>query len=389
MRAGGVTTSAVRRCGISLLLSAVACFGGEGTLGGVCERDGDCGGDQVCARSICGLCGDGIAQAGELCFDALQTAAVEAPDVASIARVDMNADGMADVVWADATGLGVALAVEGGFEGASTRTLDVTAVWSGDANGDGVIDLVTRDAASGASLWRVDAMGGLVRVDLDLEPVRGLTHAVVRPEFGIVAAGAQTVTRVEDDGTTMAVGFDDDVTHLITVDSIDADGAPDVLAVVGLRSLIGIAATEEGFEAQPGHQFSTDILDADILDVAAVSWNDDAWGDVVVLFERGQAQVWLSDGQGGFVEGPSAALSLTSSRVLAFDATGDLEPDVLGYGPQTDLRLAIRRGTDFDAAIVLDEGAWRWVAPSRVGTDRFVDLVLSDGTSFAVLEGTP
>ena len=379
----------MRRFGPLLLLPVVACFGGEGTLGGACERDDDCGGDQVCSRSICGLCNDGIAQAGELCFDDPQTTSAQPPDAASLARIDMNADGLADIVWADSAGLGVALASDDGFEAATMRTLDVTAVWSGDADGDGVVDLVTRDAASGASLWRVDAMGELVRADLDLEPVRGLTHVVVRPEFGIVAAGAQTVTRVEDDGTTMAVEFDDDVTHLITVDSVDADGAPDVLAVIGLRALIGIAATEEGFEVQPGHQFSTDILEPDILDVAAVSWNGDAFGDVVVLFDRGQVQVWLSDGQGGFVEGPSTALALTTSRVLAFDATDDLEPDVLGYGPETDLRLAIRRGGGVDSAMVLDEGPWRWVAPSRVGTDRFVDLVLYDGTSLAVLEGTP
>lgn len=389
MEAGGATTPSVRRYGPLLLLSVAACFGGEGTLGGACERDDDCGGDQSCSRSVCGLCDDGIAQAGELCFDDPQVSTAQAPDAASLARIDMNADGVADIVWADAAGLGVALATDGGFEAATMRTLDVTAVWSGDANADGVVDLVTRDAASGASLWRVDAMGELVRVDLDLEPMRGLTHAVVRPEFGIVAAGQRAVTRVEDDGASMAVEFDDDITHLITVDSVDSDGAPDVLAVIGSRSLIGIAATEDAFVAQPGHQFSTDILDSDILDVAAISWNGDAFGDVVVLFDRGQAQIWLSDGQGGFAEGPSVALSLTTSRVLAFDATDDLEPDVLGYGPETDLRLAIRRGAGFDAAIVLDEGNWRWLASSRVGSDRFVDLVLYDGDSFAVLEGTP
>lgn len=392
MEREGATTPLVRRCGsllLLLLLPVAACFGGEGTLGGACERDDDCGADQTCSRSVCGLCDDGIAQAGELCFDEAEAAVAQAPDVASLARIDLNADGVADIVWADSTGLGVALAMGEGFELAPSRTLDVTAVWTGDADGDGVTDLVTRDAAGGANLWRVDAMGELVRAELDLEPLRGLTLAVVRPEFGIVAAGAGTVTRVEDEGTTMAVDFDDDVTHLIAVDSVDTDGAPDVLAVVGRRRIVGIAATTEGFEAQPGHQFSTDILDSDILDVASVSWNGDAFGDVVVLFDRGAAEVWLSDGQGGFVEGPSAALSLNSAAVLAFDATADRQPDLLGFGPQSDLRLAIGRGDAFDTSIVLDDGAWRWVSPSRVGVDRFVDLVVYDGTSFAVLQGAP
>lgn len=372
-----------------LLLCLSACFGGEGTLGGACERDDDCGGEQVCTRSICGLCDDGIAQAGELCLEGPQAAQAEAASVASIAQIDMNADGVPDLVWAAPDGLTVALAADGGFDAPTVRTLDVTAVWSGDANADGVVDLLTRDAAGGATLWRVDAMGELVRFDLDLEPLRGLTSAVVRPEFGVVAAAARTVTRIEDDGTVMPVELDDDVSHLIAVDSVDDDGAPDVLAVTGLRNLVGIAATVEGFEVQPGHQFSDDILDSDILDVAAVSWNGDAFGDVVVLFDRGQAQVWLSDGFGRFVEGPSATLSLSTTRVLAFDVTDDLLADVLGYGPETDLRVAIRRGSGVDSSVVLDDGAWRWVAPMRVGTDPFLDLALYDGSTFAVLGRNP
>lgn len=372
-----------------LLLCLPACYGGEGTLGGVCERDDDCGGDQTCARSICGSCNDGIAQAGELCLEGPQAAEAEAASVVSIAQIDMNADGLPDLVWAVPEGLGVSLASEGGFGPPAVRTLDVTAVWSGDANADGVIDLLTRDAASGASLWRVDATGELVRFDLDLEPLRGLTNAVVRPEFGVVASSARTVTRVEDDGAVMVAELEDDVSHLIAVDSVDGDGAPDVLAVTGLRNLVGIAATVDGFEVQPGHRFSDDILDSDILDVAAVSWNGDAFGDVVVLFERGQTQVWLSDGLGAFVQGPEATLSLTTARVLAFDVTDDLLPDVLGYGPDSDLRVGIRRGSGIDSSVVLDDGGWRWVAPMRIGADPFLDLALYDGNAFAVLGRNP
>ena len=56
----------MRHLGLALLLSTAACFDGEGSLGGACERDADCGGAQSCERSICSLCGDGVAQAGEL-----------------------------------------------------------------------------------------------------------------------------------------------------------------------------------------------------------------------------------------------------------------------------------------------------------------------------------
>jgi hypothetical protein len=45
-----------------------ACFDGLGTVGAICFADNQCGIDQRCVNSICGLCNDREVQPGELCF---------------------------------------------------------------------------------------------------------------------------------------------------------------------------------------------------------------------------------------------------------------------------------------------------------------------------------
>jgi len=380
----------MRRALPLLLGVSFACYGGEGTLGGACERDDDCGDGQGCERSICSLCGDGVAQSGELCLDGPHDTEAESEAVSSFATIDMNGDGLPDLVWPGDAGLEVSLVSADGLGPVASRTVDVTGVWSGDFDGDGTTELLTRDATTGASLWRVNASGELVLVsELDLDPLRGLTGAVLQPAFGVVARVGLTLVRIDAEGTASVLTLDDTVTHLVAAPSLDADGEADVVAVTGLRTLVAAAATNAGLEALPGHAFSTDILDPDILDVAAVSWNGDGFGDVAVLFDGGEVQVWLSDGLGGFVMGPTRGLSPSAARVLALDVTGDRLPDVLTYGPESDLRLAVHRGAELDAAAILEAGSWQWVAPMYVGADPFVDLVLYDGATVSVLRGDP
>ena len=55
--------------GAAALVSGLwACFDGLGTVGAICFADNQCGLDQRCVNSVCGLCSDRQIQAGELCF---------------------------------------------------------------------------------------------------------------------------------------------------------------------------------------------------------------------------------------------------------------------------------------------------------------------------------
>lgn len=368
-----------------LLLASSACFGGEGTLGGACERDGDCGAEQLCERQICSLCGDGVAQAGELCFDGPQASEAEPVGAASLAVVDVDGDGVPDVVWPVAGGLAVASGSADGFAAAQERPFDVTAVWSGDIDSDGVAELLTRDSSGGAALWRPDPAGELREVaDLDLEPLRGLTDAVLHPDFGIVGEVASTLVRVGGAGEPAPVQLDGEITHLRATPSLRDGGTFDVLAVTEGRAFIPVFATEDGLEAQ-----SAITIPEPMLDVATTRWNGDALGDAVVLYETGQVQVWLGTGGGAFAEGPGGGASLSSERIAVFDANADRLEDVVAYGPESSVYLLVRRGSELDSRVDFTDAAVSWMLPATVGSDPFTDVLLYDGTTISILRSAP
>ncbi|MGH1343458.1 MAG: FG-GAP repeat domain-containing protein [Nannocystales bacterium] len=372
------------RCS-ALLLTPAACFGGEGTLGAACERDGDCGAEQSCQREICGLCGDGVAQAGEVCLDGPQSSEAQPAGALFVALADVDGDGAADLVWPAPSGLAVAQRVDDGFAGAQERPFDVTALWSGDVDGDGVAELLTRDTSGGAALWRPNAAGELQEAaELDLEPLRNLTHALLHPDFGVVGQVGNTLVRVDFELDPSTVELGEDVTHLRAAPSLSDGVSFDLVAVTDVQALVPVLVTEGGLELQP--EIS---LPETALDIATTRWNGDAFGDVAVLYDTGQVQLWLGTGSGALVEGPSGAAALSSERLAVFDVNSDRSPDVLVFGPESSMRLLVHRGAELDGALEFaDTSAW-WVTPLTVGLDPFVDLVVYDGTSISILRSAP
>lgn len=69
-----------------------ACFDGLGTVGAICFADTQCGLDQACVNSVCGLCGDREIQAGELCFGS-STAENVFGEVSDLLAFDPEGDG--------------------------------------------------------------------------------------------------------------------------------------------------------------------------------------------------------------------------------------------------------------------------------------------------------
>ncbi len=367
------------------LFAAVACYGGEGTLGGACERDADCGAEQACERQICSLCGDGVAQAGELCFDGPQATPAVPAGAVSFALADVDGDGVAELVWPGSVGLAVAAVSGEGFAAAQERAFDVTAVWSGDVDGDGLAELLTRDSSGGAALWRPDAAGELLAVSgLELEPMRGLSAAVIHPDFGIVGQVGSMLVRVAPEVEPAAVTLEGDISHLRAVPSLRDGVSFDVLAVTDARALVPVFALASGLEVRPAV-----ALPEPVLDVATTRWNRDAFGDVAVLYDNGQVQVWLGTGEGELVEGTRGAAALTSERITLFDANADRFEDILAYGPSSSVRVWVRRGTELDDALELDAASAWWIAPLAVDPDPFTDLIVYDGTAISVLRSAP
>lgn len=368
-----------------LLLAPAACFGGEGTLGGACEQDGDCGADQTCERQICSLCGDGVAQAGELCFEERQASEAQPAGAVSLALVDVDGDGSAELVWPGPGGLAVATVSGDSFAAAQERPFDVTAVWSGDVDGDGLAELLTRDSSGGAALWRPNSAGELLEVPgFELEPLRGLTDAVVHPDFGIVAQLGNTLVRVGLEAEPVTVTLEGDITHLRAAPSLNDGVSFDVLAVTDAQAFVPVFTAEAGLEVQPAV-----ALPEAVLDVATTTWNRDAFGDAAVLDETGRVQVWLGTGGGAFVEGATGVATLSSERIAVLDANADRSEDIVAYGPESSVRLLVRRGAELDDGLEIDDASSWWIAPLAVGSDPFTDLILYDGTSISILRSAP
>ncbi len=368
-----------------LLLAPTACFAGDGTLGAACERDDDCGAEQSCQRQICSLCGDGVAQAGELCFEGPQASEAQPAGAVSLALLDVDGDGAADLLWPAPGGLAVATASADGFAPAQERPFDVTAVWSGDVEGDGLAELLTRNASGGAALWRPDASGALLEVSgIDLEPLRGVTEAVMHPDFGIVGQLGNALVRVGVEREPASVVLEGDISHLRAAPSLSDGASFDVLAVTDGQAFVPVLAVQSGLEIQPAVS-----LPHAVLDVATTRWNGDAFGDAAVLYETGEVQVWLGTGAGGFVEGPRGSAALSSEHIAVFDANADRLEDIVSYGPQSSIRLLVRRGAELDGALVFDDAPAWWMAPLAVGPDPFADLILYDGMTISVLRSAP
>jgi hypothetical protein len=90
----------------SILLAAgltgsflAACFEGSGLVGAVCYADNQCGLEQTCVNSICGVCNNRVVDPGELCFGASSEENVFG-EVTDLLAYDPENDGFAPLLIA-------------------------------------------------------------------------------------------------------------------------------------------------------------------------------------------------------------------------------------------------------------------------------------------------
>lgn len=371
---------------LAVALLSAGCYGGEGTLGGACEREEDCGGSQSCERGVCSLCGDGVAQAGELCLDDLRPTQAMGASSQTPALADLDGDGREDVLWTVDGGLAMATQASDGLSAATTIPFDATELWTGEPFGDGATMVLVRDAAGGAALWMPRLEGDWSRSELDLEALRGVRDAVLELQLGLVGVTDTQVVRFsapQADATVIALP--QPASRISGHADIDGNGTQEVLLLLDTAELAWVDLGQTGEEAFAPLELGRTIRDAHVVQI-----NADGIADLVVLDDQGLVSVWLADGQGGVAESVSRGLPRSTTSLLIADVTLDGQLDVLGYGPQNDgVRLSIRRGSTFDASTVVAEGGWRWVAPVTVGIDPFVDLLLFDGETFSFAARQP
>jgi len=275
-----------------LAAAAGGCFSGEATLGAICGDDLDCGAEQICVNEVCGRCGDGVPQRGELCIVSAQPVS-DAPRASpgDLLVLDVENDGHPDLVTRGETG--------------------APELWSGDGSG------WTRQAT-----LSVGGTAGLMRLAV-LEPGEPLALVVVDAD-----APALHVGRSDGAGSW---AFD----ASIALDEVPLDlavaGAPWLgpawiawVDAAGLQQVILDPSTGTPSEpltvAPAGARWLSDPL----------SLNGDEIVDLAVADVEGRRlEPWLGDGAGGLAPGTPVALEARPIDVATHDVNGDGEPDLL------------------------------------------------------------
>lgn len=285
-----------RRFGVAALLALSGCFSGETTLGAVCNEDADCGADLRCSNEVCGRCGDGIAQRGELCL----VSAAEYPS---------------------------ALAVSPG----ELRT--------GDLEGDGTPELLLRGADGAPELWG--------RAEDGWRVLRTLTVGGTR--------GALRLANLDEDGRLDVVVVDEEAPALYVGHGAGAEGDEGewVLEAAVMRSsppldLAVADATWAGpawvawvdaeglWQAVVDPQTGT-LGEAVQVAPSRVQWvsdpaaldGDDALDVAVADVDGMRVEPWFGDGNGGLTMGETVALEGRPTEVVAADVDGDGDFDLL------------------------------------------------------------
>lgn len=273
-----VTTSRTRFAAALGLLGA--CFQGEGTIGAVCSEAADCGPQQACRHELCGRCGNGSHEAGEVCYaDAL---AIDTPPVRSSLRVvDVDDDDRDELLGLDDQGALQWIRPAGtAFTAQVLPVTGVTAFAVTDLDDDGDTDVL---AASG------DGVVALLRdgeAFTNAAP-RSLGHAAT--ELGLVPTDAGLLlVFVDDQGGAFAA-------------PLGGDTVPVAMPALGTAVHLGPSIYVDG----------------------------DDHADLVVVDHRGnRLQVLLGDGA-TLVAGDTIGVGRGPRAVLGWDRTGDGRRDFL------------------------------------------------------------
>ena len=281
------------------------------------------------------MCGDGVTNPGELCFDDLLL--IEPSDVVFDARLtDVDSDGDVDVVYLIGDQIVTHLGTgEGAFGPALYgETVFEQAADVGDVDGDGRVDLamINRydntleialgDGVGGFALQvpplATSAAPALVRV-ADLDGDAGV-------EVIVGTDSAVEVFRSDGDGSPQpgfGVGVGGPVLSL-GLGEYDGDGDPDLLYVreaYGNQELFVRLGDGDGTF---GSQVMVDVDGDTPRGVAGGDFDGDGDGDIAYVDAAlGMLYIHLGNGAGGFADATGVPTDAGPAHTLAEDVTGD------------------------------------------------------------------
>lgn len=270
-----------------MVATLAGCFSGDPTLGSICREEADCGEDQSCENEVCGLCGDGLFQPGELC-------SVPATALDSAPRVTA----------------GLLLAF--------------------DRERDGTLELVVRGEDGTVELWQGDGQGGFT---LAMPLAVGGRSGPVR-FADLDGNDAVDLVVVDAEARTLALGYGDDAGGWSFEPPVQLDGVPTDLSVGGTwvawvdeaglwRASVDAQARTLG---EPGRL--TDARTQWIGEPVALD-DDDALDLVVASADTMEIEPWLGDGASGLVRLQPIALDHRPTELFMLDADGDGDGDAM------------------------------------------------------------
>lgn len=397
--------------GSALGLILGACFTGEGTIGAICTDDSQCGIDQACTNSVCGLCQDGTLQTGEICFGASSEEIVFG-EVADLLAVDLDFDGRQELVAVvndDCGGNGgecwdlrLLLLDQGDFEAIEVFEDNVPGRvpkmtlgnFDGDADPDIAAVVVPLDPTLDPSQLAVlyDFPSPMISQDIDVAIYARSLEAADLDGNGlddllIGAEEANTLVFIPATGTgfgTERVLVTDPAPRLAKPVDMDGDGDLDLIIASELAGTVGVDLNDgnANFSPQTRRQLAAGLA---ITTVATADFDGDGNVDVVALGASNGATppvVAVFRGLGNGLLEPLATLSggELPIDVLAEDINDDGLIDIVVADLLEDkLPVYLNRGGSFPDQIGIDVAA----APltllrGEFDLDIFADLVIGN-----------
>ncbi len=369
----GRLTLVVAGAGLAALLCG--CFSGDATIGSICGGPGDCGPDQQCRHELCGRCGNGAHEAGELCYGD----AVAIPGATSVRLfriADLDRDDRDELVTLDDDGTVRHWVARGGAL-QDTVVANGVAFALGDADGDGDGDIVVA-AGSVVTVFAADQGGFAAALELDVGHIVAEATVVARTEAPAELAfvdDAGSLLRVELVADAMPQRIDvGTAVHVGPAIHLDDDGVLDLAFVDARQNRMGVII---------GGSWGTFVrVDVGRGPTGVVAYDRDGDGrhDFLTLDGFGHTVTLVgATAAGGLRVVDSLAFDRAPMAATALDADFDGVPDVV---VATELAHEIWRG-DGDRhpeGLIFEGTGAAQLGVARFGALRLLEIVrLVDG----------